>query len=119
MPQPEPKADPHEPTNCAVCQTGRAIGIGIGFTSSKDKDPRWVCVDCSLIIEDIRRVKRMDAYEHAALTAIDGLAADYAASIGRTDIAEFEEIERRMFWKAIVQGYGNALRDAIRNEAPF
>lgn len=108
-----------EPTVCHIC-CNRAIGIGIGFTHSRDKDPRWLCVDCSLLIDDIRRIKRMDAYQHKALDRVDDIAGDFAASIGKTDIAEFEELERRMFWKAIVQGYGNALRDAIRsNDAPF
>ena len=107
-----------EPTNCHVCTTGRAIGIGIGFTSNKDKDPRWVCVDCSMLIEDIRRIKRMDAYEHKALDKVDEIAGDYAAEHG-TDMAQMDELTRRMFWKTVVQGYSNALRDAIRKGAPF
>lgn len=118
MPQPNPKDDPHEPTNCAVCITGRAIGIGIGFTSARDKDPRWVCVDCSLIIEDIRRIKRMDAYEHKALDKVDEIAGDYAAEHG-TDMAQMDELTRRMFWKTIVQGYGRELRKGIRDGVPF
>ena len=109
---------PDEPTNCAICTTGRAIGIGIGFTSALDKDPRWVCADCSLIIEDIRRIKRMDAYEHAALTAVDAIAGDYAAEHG-TDIAQYDELTRRMLWKTVVQGYSNALRAEIREGVPF
>lgn len=108
-----------DPTTCHVCSTNRAIGIGIGFTHSRDKDPRWLCAQCSLIIEDIKRIKRMDAYELAALDKVDEIAGEYAASVGKTDIADFEELERRMLWKTVVQGYGNALRDAIRNEAPF
>lgn len=104
---------------CHVCTTGRAIGIGIGFTSNKDKDPRWLCIDCAALIEDIRRIKRMDACQHKALDCVDGIAADFAASVCKTDIAAFDELERRMFWKAIVEGYGNALRDIIRSDAPF
>lgn len=110
--------DPHEPTNCAVCTTGRAIGIGIGFTSSKDKAPRWVCAECSLILEDIRRIKRMDAFETQALTAVDAIAGDFAAEHG-ADIAQYDELTRRMFWKTIVQGYGAELRKGIRDGVPF
>lgn len=108
----------HEPTNCAICQTGRAIGIGIGFTHSRDKDPRWLCVDCSMLIEDIRRIKRMDAFEHRALDKVDDIAGDFAADHG-TDIAQYDELTRRMLWKTVVQGYGNALRAEIREGVPF
>jgi hypothetical protein len=108
-----------DPTTCNICITGRAIGLGLGLTSKHDKDPKWVCVDCALIIEDIRRIKRMDVYEQAALDKVDEIAGEYAASVGKTDMAEFEDIERRMLWKAVVQGYGNALRAEIREGVPF
>lgn len=111
--------DPHEPTNCAVCQTGRAIGIGIGFTTPRDKDPRWLCVDCSMLIEDIKRIKRLDAYEHAALDKVDEIAGDYCAGIEQTDMAAMDDLTRRMLWKTVVQGYGNALRAGIREGVPF
>jgi nitrous oxide reductase accessory protein NosL len=107
-----------DPTVCHVCQTQRSIGIGIGFTHSRDKDPRWLCAECALIIEDIRRIKRMDAYEHAALDKVDDIAGDYAAEHG-TDMAGYDDLTRRMLWKTVVQGYSNALRDAIRNGSPF
>jgi len=107
-----------DPTTCHVCGVCRAIGIGIGFTHSRDKDPKWLCAPCSLMIEDIRRIKRMDAYEHRALDRTDEIAGDFAAEHG-TDMAAMDDLTRRMLWKTVVQGYGNALRDAIRKEAPF
>lgn len=107
----------HGPDVCHIC-CNRATGVGIGFTHSRDKDPRWICTECSLIIEDIRRIKRMDAYEHAALDKVDDIAGDYAAEHG-TDMAEYDDLTRRMLWKTVVQGYSNALRDAIRKGAPF
>lgn len=109
----------HDPCVCHICGVERAIGIGIGFTHSRDKDPKWLCVDCSMLIEDIRRVKRMDAYEHRALDKVDDIAGDFAAEHG-TDMAAMDDLTRRMLWKTVVHGYGNALRDAIRsNDAPF
>lgn len=108
-----------DPTTCHVCQTTRAIGIGIGFTSNRDKDPRWLCAQCSLIIEDIRRIKRMDAYEMAALDKVDEIAGEYCAGVEQTDMAAMDELTRRMLWKTVVQGYGNALREGIRNDPPF
>lgn len=103
---------------CHICGVERAIGIGIGFTHSRDKDPRWLCAECALIVDDIKRIKRMDAYEHAALDKVDDIAGDFAAEHG-TDMAAMDELTRRMLWKTVVQGYGNALREGIRNDAPF
>lgn len=108
-----------DPTTCHICQTNRAIGIGIGFTSNRDKDPRWLCAQCSLIIEDIKRIKRMDAYELAALEKVDEIAGEYCAGVEQTDMAEMDELTRRMLWKTVVQGYGNALRAEIREGVPF
>ena len=108
----------HEPTTCHVCGVGRAIGIGIGFTHSRDKDPRWLCAECALIVEDIKRIKRMDAYELAALDKVDEIAGEYAADHG-TDMAAMDDLTRRMLWKTVVQGYGNALRAEIREGTPF
>lgn len=99
---------------CSICQVNRATGIGL----SAKPPHQWVCVECSLLIEDIRRIKRMDAYEHAALGRTDEIAGDYCADHG-TDIAQMDELARRMLWKTVVQGYGNALRDAIREGVPF
>ncbi len=105
---------PDEPTVCHICATNRATGIGLLVCPPH----QWICTECSLIIEDIRKIKRMDAYEHAALTKVDEIAGDYAADHG-TDMAEMDELTRRMLWKTVVQGYSNALRDAIRNGVPF
>lgn len=107
---------PEEPTTCHICATQRATGIGFaGRTAANNK---WLCAECALIIEDIRRIKRMDAYEHQALDKVDDIAGDYAAEHG-TDMAEYDDLTRRMLWKTVVQGYSNALRDAIRKGAPF
>lgn len=100
------------PTTCHVCGVQRDCGLGF------DKPLRWLCIDCSLLIEDIRRIKRMDAHEHAALDKVDDIAGEYCADHG-TDIAQYDELTRRMLWKTVVQGYGNALRAEIREGVPF
>lgn len=99
---------------CSICQVNRATGIGL----SAKPPHQWVCVECSLLIEDIRRIKRMDAYEHRALDKVDDIAGGFAADHG-TDIAQYDELTRRMLWKTVVQGYGNALRAEIREGVPF
>lgn len=109
MPQPDSDI-------CHICQTSR--GCGIGFAGRTPADNRWLCVDCSLLIEDIKRVKRLDAHEQAALTAVDDIAGEYAAEHG-TDMAAMDDLTRRMLWKTVVQGYGRELRRGIRDNAPF
>lgn len=102
---------------CHCCETNRAIGIG--FAGRTTKDNRWFCAECALILEDIKRIKRMDAYQLKALDKVDDIAGDYAAEVGLTDMAAMDDLTRKMLWKTVVQGYSAALRDAIRNDAPF
>ncbi|MBZ9921480.1 DUF6511 domain-containing protein [Mesorhizobium sp. BR1-1-7] len=111
--------DTHTPSDCHYCGE-RAIGIGVGFTSARDKDPKWICAPCSLVLEDFRRVVRMDAYELKAIELVDEIAGEYCAEIGLTDMAEMSELERRMLWKTVWKGCGTSLRKLVRsNDAPF
>lgn len=107
-----------DPTTCHICQTTRAIGIGIGFTHRNDTDPRWLCAECSLMLEDIRKIKRMDVYERRALDRVDDIAGDFAADHG-TDMAAMDDDTRKALWKTVVQGYSSALRAEIRDGVPF
>lgn len=106
------------PTACHICGF-HATGIGLGLVG-RDKDPQWICAPCSLLIEDIRKVKRMDAYEIKAIEMVDDLAGEFCAELGRTDMAEMSELERRMLWKTVWKGCAESLRGLIRsNGAPF
>lgn len=109
----------HDPDVCHVCQTTRAIGIGIGFTHRNDTDPRWLCTECSLMLEDIRKIKRMDVYERRALDRVDDIAGEYCAGIAQTDMAAMSDDTRKQLWKTVVQGYSSALRAEIRDGVPF
>lgn len=101
-----------QPDICHVCGVQQDCGFGF------DKPLRWLCVDCAMLVEDIRKIKRMDAYELRALEKVDDIAGDFAAEHG-TDMAAMDDLTRRMLWKTVVQGYGRELRRAIREEAPF
>ncbi|WP_411970167.1 DUF6511 domain-containing protein [Mesorhizobium sp. BR1-1-12] len=62
----------------------------------------------------------MDAYELRALELVDDVAGDYCADIGKTDMADMTELERRMLWKTVWKGCGNSLRKLVRDgSAPF
>lgn len=107
------------PTTCHICSR-HALGIGLGFTHSRDKDPRWICHECALIIEDIRRVKNFDAFELKALDGAVDAVGVYLESLGKTELADFDELEQRMLCKAAVAGFGDRLRAIIRGDnAPF
>ncbi|MBZ9943461.1 hypothetical protein LB533_20455 [Mesorhizobium sp. BR1-1-13] len=108
----------HDPTACHVCHR-HAIGVGIGFTHSRDTNPKWICHECALIIEDVRRVRNFDAYEIKTLDHVDEKAGEYVGELGKTDMASMSELERRMLWKTVVQEFGNGLRSLIREGAPF
>ena len=105
------------PTSCHICGF-RAEGIGLGLVG-RDKDPQWVCAPCSLLIEDIRKVKRMDAYELKAreggMDAAGPLVEEYGS-----DLAEWEEEQVLMFVGTVWKGCAERLRELIRgNHAPF
>lgn len=104
-----------DPTTCHVC--GRhAIGIGIG----NHKDPRYLCRECVLLLERVKDVRRWDPYELKALDGAVDAVGDYVAEIDKTELADFDELERRMLVKAAVEGFGDSLRNLLENGlAPF
>ena len=106
-----------DPADCHVCGK-HATGIGIGFTTPRDKDPRWLCVECSLMIEDIKRVKRMDAYELAARAGGMDAAGPLVEEFG-TDLGAWSEEQVLFFCGRIWDGCADRLRQLIRTEAPF
>ncbi|RVO41348.1 hypothetical protein CN093_08780 [Sinorhizobium meliloti] len=101
------------PTVCRCC--GRhAIGIGRGTKA----DPGFLCRKCITIVEDLSKMDRLDVYELAALDAgVDAVGA-YLSEIGKTDLAECDELDARMIVKAAWLGCAEGLRRAL-NEAPF
>lgn len=108
-----------DPTTCHVCSR-HAVGVGLGLTSRTDKDPRYLCGECVLLIERIREVRRFDPYELKALESVDEIAGEYCGSLGQTDMAEMSEEERRLLWRTVVQGFGDGLRRLIsEGSAPF
>ncbi|TPJ86937.1 MULTISPECIES: DUF6511 domain-containing protein [unclassified Mesorhizobium] len=109
--------NPH-PNVCHVCgMTG--CGLGIGFSHSRDADPKWLCIECSLIIEDIKKVKRLDVYELKAREGGVEAAAPVVEAYG-TDLAEYTDEQAAMLAGAIWKGCAARLRELIRDgSAPF
>lgn len=107
--------DNDNPTVCRCC--GRhAIGIGVG---DPKKDPGYLCTECVLLVEHVRSARRMDIFELVALDGGVDAVGEYIESIGGlTELADFDELQRRMLVKAAWQGCADGLRKALK-EAPF
>lgn len=113
----QPTADEHgNPTVCRCCGR-RAIGIGIGLERPKD-DPGYLCGECVLLIEELRKVRRLDVYELEALDAGVEAVGDYLATVGLYDLSLMDELQRRMIVKSAWAGCADGLRRALRS-APF
>lgn len=114
-----PTEDEHgNPTLCRVCSM-RAMGIGVGFTSKQDKDPGYLCVECAVLIETIRGMRRMDLYELKALDGCIDAVGEFLNERGITDLALLDELDAKMLCKRVVIAFGDTLRRLLRSEAPF
>lgn len=108
--------DNHNPTVCHCCGR-RAIGIGMGAGKG---DPQYVCGECVLLVEELRKVRRMDIYEIAALDGGIDAAGEFIDAKGITDLQYFDELDQRLFVKAIWMGCADRLRKLLREgSAPF
>ncbi|ASV83023.1 hypothetical protein CES85_5850 (plasmid) [Ochrobactrum quorumnocens] len=86
------------------CRDGRYLG--------------WLCKECADIAEHIRSRRRLDPYELRALdTGVEAVGA-FLGSIGKTDLADCDELEARMLVKAAWGGCGRGMREALK-DAPF
>jgi hypothetical protein len=107
--------DTGQPTVCHCCGR-RAIGIGIG---APKQDPAYVCGECVLLVEELRKVRRLDVYELAALDGAVDAMGDYINAKGLTDLQYYDELDQRLLAKAAVMGFADRLRKLLREEAPF
>lgn len=103
----------HEPT---VCYCGRqAQGLGIG----NPNNPQWLCAECSLMIDEIKRVRRPSAYELAARVGGMEAAGALIDEFG-TSLDEWSEEQVLMFVGACWKGTADRLRELVRGGgAPF
>jgi hypothetical protein len=106
-----------QPTVCHCCGR-RSIGIGVGGPKG---DPQYVCGECILLVEELRKVRRMDIYELAALDGAVDAMGDYIESKGNlTDLAHYDELDQRLLAKAAVMGFADRLRKLLRDGvSPF
>lgn len=104
-----------QPLTCHCCQR-RAVGIGVGDA----RNPKWLCQECVDIVGHIARARRLDPYELKALDGGVDAVGEYLQQLGKTDLAEMDELEARLLVKAAWEGSGKRLRKLlIESEAPF
>ena len=103
---------------CFICQR-RDSGVAVGTT----KKIQWFCESCG--IETAKRASLMSAkvFEHLELRAVDDAGAkagEYLDRIGKVSLETLSEAEWKEFCRTMIYGFGEALRDKIKNdEAPF
>jgi hypothetical protein len=111
--------DNGQPEVCYACGVRRAIGIGVGFQHKGDKDPRWLCAECAPLAAAVRQIKRFDVYELKALDGAVDEVGEFLTERGITDLALLDELDARMLCKRAVIGFGDRLRQLLREEVPF
>lgn len=104
----------HDPTTC-ICSR-HALGIGI---ADRGKPITWLCQECSLMIEDIKRMRRPSQYELKAreggMEAAGPLVEEFGA-----DLSEWTEEQVLRFCGAVWFGCADRLRQLVKNdEAPW
>ncbi len=108
---------------CGVC--GRqAIGIGYSAVPSRNSSPvMWLCDDADCIeIAKVTYSMKQDVFNR-----IESLAAGrggeeggaYLDQIGKTNLETLTPDEWYEFLRRIIGGYRKALKNDLKNEAPF
>ncbi|WP_213160830.1 DUF6511 domain-containing protein [Kaustia mangrovi] len=83
-------------------------------------DTHFLCPECSMLADRIRRVTQFDGYENRALDGAVEAAGAYMDRLGKTDLCEFDAGEAATLCRVIVRGFGDRLRHLIASEeAPF
>lgn len=108
----------HDPADCYYCGE-RAVGLGVGFTTSRDKDPKWICIPCSMLLDDYKRVNDLDAYRKKAREGGVEAAAPVIAAYG-SHLEEYTDEQAAELAGVIWAGCAGRMRELIRNgDAPF
>lgn len=112
--------DRHEPSTCAVCVRS---AVGYGYAPNQKSSVLWVCDDpeCLAIAKDSYAMKQDQFTRIESLAAGKGgeKAGEFLESIGKTDLATMTPDEWYEFCRRLVGGYRIALKNDLKNEAPF
>lgn len=107
---------------CGICARS-AIGIGYAPPPAAHKPILWLCddPDClSLAVQGYAMKQDTFTGREEEAKREGGMAgAAYLEQIGKYDLTTMNEPEWNEFLRRIVGGYRVALKNAVRDEAPF
>ena len=102
---------------CFLCRR-RADGLGVGTPNKLG----WVCQDCLPLSKDAYAMtdRAFDTFEQRAIAAAGEQAGGYLDEIGKTDLAQLDDTEWRLFLNTVVRSFGEAIRTEVQSgKAPF
>lgn len=107
----------NNPEACFVCRR-RACGLGTG----KPGKFGWVCEECLPLAREAYKMadKAFDVFEQRAIELAGQKAGDYLDEIGKTDLAELDQTEWRLFLNTVIRSFGDGIRTEVESgKAPF
>lgn len=105
------------PDVCDIC-TRQATGLGLA-PDRRGQPIRWLCVECTTLLEHVHSVRRPSAYELKAREGGVEAAGPLVEEFG-SDLSLWEEEQVLMFVGAVWKGCADRIRELIRaGEAPF
>lgn len=114
--------DRFSPGICAVCAR-REAGTGVTDNPSRNRRVMWLCDDpeCIVIAKGTYSMRQDDFDRIESLAAGKGgqKAGAYLDEIGKTDLKALSFDEWCEFCRRLVAGYRCALKEDLKNEAPF
>lgn len=103
------------PTACFCCAR-HAHGVGIGDPSRGD--PRYLCQECSLIMQQIKTIRSFNGFERAAVDYAIEHMCGFIETHG-ADLAEWDAETVTEFVKETWVACGDGVRAAVRDGVPF
>lgn len=105
-----------QPSTCHICGFR---DCGVGISGRRPDDTRWLCEDCAPLVDQVKAIRRPDAYElkarYGGMNAAAGLIDEFGP-----DLTEYTEEQALRLCGAIWKGCADELRRMLRDgDAPF
>lgn len=105
---------------CFVCKRRHD---NIGVAPHERATIKWICWECLPAMNAQRAYhmprKRLDDYERRALEDGGNAGGAFLDEIGKTDLAELDEVEWSTFLSRVLVGYADSMREIVSKEVPF
>lgn len=109
-------------TICGVC-AGQGEGFAYSPPGRPDAEILWTCsaADCREIARNTHHMtqERFNRIEAMAVEESGNVAGQFLDGLGKTDLATMTREEWDIFCRTMIDGYRTALRETMKDEAPF